>query len=583
VQQQDRLRTQEEQLCESKTAIEQAAAREQQLRCILSHAEEAQAQARDAMHALEDQLRDLHATLEHERAQSETAASTAAALAAAEADRFRAFEEELRNQVDAAVAMHSAAVTLHAQQVQDMQAQNGAALEDMRSEHAHEIGDWQRKLLEVQACKAELEESLSVAVQELQADKLEHERALQHLKEKSDADSARITEHADAVKAQLCDKLHEAERQQDSLASSLQHARDEHEKQCAAANAAREEVEQQLAAAESKIEMLSNALKGTEEEKAAALAAISNMYQQTDEQLKAMAAGVQAAPHSDSASRARIATLQAELETSMMERGECLQQLEQLQQSAREAAANALKHRERLEMVEAENKALTDRVGLLQADNDKLSAENVQLVGHSNLKQRINIFNNVKDENNALKKEKNDAERLVAQQKKVIERLQAQSAIGADKENTCLFAKIDQEERLQSALKESEKETRTLRKHLLTLLHHVQTSAANTSLAAALKLNGCDETAVSKEILCDSNKAMKQRDWSSDVRETERIIDALTNHLQQQQREVAGAQLKIHLLEQSARIIAPASSSMAPASVSAGSPQFASFRQKVPA
>jgi len=72
------------------------------------------------------------------------------------------------------------------------------------------------------------------------------------------------------------------------------------------------------------------------------------------------------------------------------------------------------------------------------------------LVGHSNLKQKIHVFNTVKDENNALKKEKADAERLVAQQKKVIERLQLAS--GADKENACLFAKIDHEERLQVLL-----------------------------------------------------------------------------------------------------------------------------------
>lgn len=71
-------------------------------------------------------------------------------------------------------------------------------------------------------------------------------------------------------------------------------------------------------------------------------------------------------------------------------------------------------------------------------------------MGHSNLKQRINIFNNVKDENNSLKKDKADAERLVAQQKKVIDRLQVTS--GADKENACLFAKIDHEERLQVSL-----------------------------------------------------------------------------------------------------------------------------------
>lgn len=46
-----------------------------------------------------------------------------------------------------------------------------------------------------------------------------------------------------------------------------------------------------------------------------------------------------------------------------------------------------------------------------------------------------------------LKKDKSDADRLVAQQKKVIDRLQVSS--GADKENACLFAKIDHEERLQ--------------------------------------------------------------------------------------------------------------------------------------
>jgi hypothetical protein len=110
----------------------------------------------------------------------------------------------------------------------------------------------------------------------------------------------------------------------------------------------------------------------------------------------------------------------------------------------------------------------------------------------------------------------------------------------------------------QAALKESESETRALRKHLLTVVHHVQSSLGSTSLAESLNVKPCDET-VSREILCDNNKGNKQRDWSSDVKETERIVDALTAHVQQQQREVAGANLKIHLLEQSARILRPCS------------------------
>ena len=70
---------------------------------------------------------------------------------------------------------------------------------------------------------------------------------------------------------------------------------------------------------------------------------------------------------------------QAELESSMMERSECLQQLQHLQKSEREAAAEALKHRQNLENLVAEKKALGDRVSALEADNAKLSAENVQV------------------------------------------------------------------------------------------------------------------------------------------------------------------------------------------------------------
>jgi hypothetical protein len=109
---------------------------------------------------------------------------------------------------------------------------------------------------------------------------------------------------------------------------------------------------------------------------------------------------------------------------------------------------------------------------------------------------------------------------------------------------------------VQAALNQSETETRTLRKHLLTVMHHVQSSVRGTSLASSLTV-ACNPTEVSKEILCDTGKGLKHRDWVSDLTEMERIIDALTTHLQQKEREISGANLKIHLLEQSARILQP--------------------------
>jgi hypothetical protein len=63
----------------------------------------------------------------------------------------------------------------------------------------------------------------------------------------------------------------------------------------------------------------------------------------------------------------------------MMERSECLQQLNEMQKSERDAVAEALKHRQALESVQTENKALTNRVTSLEADNAKLSAENIQV------------------------------------------------------------------------------------------------------------------------------------------------------------------------------------------------------------
>lgn len=63
----------------------------------------------------------------------------------------------------------------------------------------------------------------------------------------------------------------------------------------------------------------------------------------------------------------------------MMERSEGLQQLHELQKTEREAAAEALKHRHTLEGVQSEKKGLADRLEMLEADNAKLSAENIQV------------------------------------------------------------------------------------------------------------------------------------------------------------------------------------------------------------
>ena len=72
----------------------------------------------------------------------------------------------------------------------------------------------------------------------------------------------------------------------------------------------------------------------------------------------------------------------------------------------------------------------------------------------------------------------------------MIERLE-KNTTGADKENSGarLFAKIDQEERLQAALKDSEGEARALRKHLLTLMHHVHTSLGQADLGEGFAVN----------------------------------------------------------------------------------------------
>ncbi len=165
--------------------------------------------------------------------------------------------------------------------------------------HAQHVNDWQSKLSEAQEQHAaQLEELQRSASEAREAATVEHQQAMTQQKA-----------HNDAVKAQLSDKLQQVEQRAAELTRSLEDARTELSKTNQEAQTMREDAERELAAAQSKIDILGNALKGTEQEKAQALAAISNMYQHTDQQLKAMA-GAGAAPTADAGSLARIATLQ---------------------------------------------------------------------------------------------------------------------------------------------------------------------------------------------------------------------------------------------------------------------------------
>jgi len=187
----------------------------------------------------------------------------------------------------------------HAAEVTKLLHDQTQALQEMQMQHAQHVNDWQSKLSEAQEQHAaQLEELQRSAIEAREAATVEHQQAM-----------AQQKAHNEAVKAQLSDKLQQVEQRAAELARSLEDARAELSKTNQEAQAAREDSERELAAAQSKIDMLGNALKGTEQEKAQALAAISNMYEHTDQQLKAMA-GAGAAPAADAGSLARIATLQ---------------------------------------------------------------------------------------------------------------------------------------------------------------------------------------------------------------------------------------------------------------------------------
>ena len=206
---------------------------------------------------------------------------------------------EHKQKLEDALQQLSDAREAHAAEMKKFLHNQALTLEEMQAQHTQDVNDWQSKLSEAQEQHAaELQELQRWASEAREAASVEHQQAMEQQKA-----------HSDAVKAQLSDKVQQVQQHASELTRSLEAARADLSKTNQEAQTAREDAERELAAAQSKIDMLRSALKGTEQEKAQALAAISNMYVHTDQQLKAMAGA--GAPHSaDAGSIARIATLQ---------------------------------------------------------------------------------------------------------------------------------------------------------------------------------------------------------------------------------------------------------------------------------
>jgi chromosome segregation ATPase len=209
---------------------------------------------------------------------------------------------EHKQKLEDALQQLSDAREAHEAEVKKLLQDQALTLEEMQAQHTQNVNDWQSKLSEAQEQHAaELKELRRWSSEAREAASVEHEQAMEQQRA-----------HSDAVKAQLSDKVQQVQQHASELTSSLEAARADLSKTNQEAQTAREEAERELAAAQSKIDMLRSALKGTEQEKAQALAAISNMYVHTDQQLKAMAGA--GAPHSaDAGSIARIATLQVQV------------------------------------------------------------------------------------------------------------------------------------------------------------------------------------------------------------------------------------------------------------------------------
>ena len=309
---------------------------------------------------LQDQLL---ATAEQLQADMQQVTAEVHAMQRAAIDKM---QTALQSQHADARAQEQAAAA-HLARVQEAHAEQLAVLTDDRDERAAAM-DKMRE--EISALQDQLDDQLAItntqkeelaqaahefaaaaeaAAQQLSATQVEHAESLQELERAHASEQAAAAQraaqeleaakaHAADVKTQLAAKISELEADFAFINASLETARADHQKASEEAEAKAAAKAKELEDAAAKISMLESALQGTEQDRAQALAAISNMYEHTDKQLKAMATGAGGGAPADAGALARMATLQAELESSMMERAEALAELQSLQTSAREVS-----------------------------------------------------------------------------------------------------------------------------------------------------------------------------------------------------------------------------------------------------
>ncbi|KAJ1477978.1 hypothetical protein T484DRAFT_2980873 [Baffinella frigidus] len=209
--------------------------------------------------------------------------------------------------------------------------------------------------------------------------------------------------------------------------------------------------------------------------------------------------------------------------------------MDEMRIKERESHGKELEATEGLDKLSTEHAALSAKAKSLEKDNAKLTADNVALVGHANIKQKIQMHAKVKDENNLLKQEKLEAQKLLLHQKKIIERLSRGTGAGAnaDKENLAAQA-IAEEDRLQAALTESEREGRVVRQSVLTLFNLLTPETAPASPAPLSE--------------------HKARDWAGQTASAATTLEGILRKGRQQTQDIQASALRIRLLEQQARI-----------------------------
>ena len=218
------------------------------------------------------------------------------------ADTMQELSDVMHNLSDAKAA--------HAHELAKILAEHATAVDTMQLQHAQDVDDMLAKLRCAQEQHAaDLEAANRTSREERQAASMHHTQTLEQHTQQAESEKMRLQEHAAAVKTELCEKMQQVKERAEELSSSLEQARAEHANASQNAETESQDAQRLLTEATSKIEMLSSALKGTEHDKALALAAISNMYEHTDQQLKAMA-GANTAPVANSASLSRLATLE---------------------------------------------------------------------------------------------------------------------------------------------------------------------------------------------------------------------------------------------------------------------------------